>query len=271
MTLIRKANAAPSTTLTRYLSLPLLRAIYGFILSFGSPLGWMLLQYLAGRDPFSETHFDMLLYAYITLATSVVFSLLGYFIGKRELMITDMALTDGLTGLYNKRYYVNRLDQEFERFLRHGSPVSLIQIDLDFFKNINDNFGHQVGDEILKRVAQIIRENCRKNEIAARVGGEELSVIAFDSDKIAAEKLAERIREKINGLKYYQLDTPIPVSASFGVAGADASMKTATELYEQADKALYEAKRTGRDKVCVYGESEPVPPENKLESLASPA
>jgi len=252
MTLIRAANAPPSNTLTRYISLPALRASYGFILSFASPLGWVVIQILAGRDPFAKEHNDPLLYLYMSIATAVVFSSLGYFIGKRELMITDMALTDGLTGLYNKRYFNTRLDQEFERYARHKHPMAVIQIDLDFFKKINDTFGHQVGDEILIKVASMMKESCRKNEIAARVGGEELCIIALDCDQPEALQLAERLRYKINNLHYCHQELEIPVSASLGVACADESTFSGRDVYLHADLALYEAKRTGRNKVCAY-------------------
>lgn len=252
MTLIRAANTPPSNTLTRYISLPALRASYGFILSFASPLGWVVIQILAGRDPFAKEHYDPLLYLYMSIATAAVFSSLGYFIGKRELMITDMALTDGLTGLYNKRYFNTRLDQEFERYTRHKHPMAVIQIDLDFFKKINDTFGHQVGDEILIKVASMMKESCRKNEIAARVGGEELCIIALDCDQSEALQLAERLRYKINNLHYCHQELEIPVTASLGVACADENTFSGRDVYLHADLALYEAKRTGRNKVCAY-------------------
>ncbi len=252
MTLIRKADEAPSNTLTRFISLPLLRAAYGFILSFASPLGWVLIQLMAGREPFTEENFDLLLYLYMSIATAVVFSSLGYFIGKRELMITDMALTDGLTGLYNQRYFSTRLDQEFERYRRNEHPLSVIQIDLDFFKNINDSFGHQAGDQILMRVAKLIKENCRKNEIAARVGGEEMAIIALDCDTQEAMQLAERLRCRISNLSYCFQELEIPVSASFGVASADENTHCGQDIYLNADKALYHAKRTGRNRACAY-------------------
>ena len=118
MTMIHHSNAKISNRLTRFVSLPVLRAFYGLVLSLGAPLGWILVQFLAGRKPFSEQYFDPLLYLYMSLATGVVFSALGYAIGRREHMITDLALTDSLTALYNKRYYKNRLEQEFVKFQR---------------------------------------------------------------------------------------------------------------------------------------------------------
>lgn len=257
MTLIRKANGSPSNKLTKYIPLPYLRGLYGFLLSTASPLGWVLLQILVGRDPFSVYYFDPLLYVYMSVATALTFSLLGYFIGKRELMITDLALTDSLTGLYNKRYFSNRLEQEFERCMRNHSPMALIQIDIDFFKRINDAYGHQTGDIVLKHIAHVIKENCRKNEIAARVGGEELSVIAYDCEELEALTLAERIRVKIKELDFSSLGINMPVTASFGVAIADQTTECAIDVYEHADEALYVAKESGRNQVCLYSETQP--------------
>lgn len=254
MTLIRKANTAPSNRLTRYIPLPYLRALYGLILSTASPFGWVFIQFLVGRDPFSKEFFDGLLYIYMSVATAIAFSVLGFAIGKREVMITDLALTDGLTSLYNKRYFTNRLDQEFERHLRHGFEMAVIQIDIDFFKNINDSFGHQIGDEVLKSIASLVQENCRKNEIAARVGGEELSIIAYDCQENEAYILAERIREKIKQLDFTKFGIHTPITASLGIAIANGDSQSGTDVYEHADQALYAAKKTGRNKVCIYSE-----------------
>jgi len=253
MTLIRNANAKVSTKLTHFISLPLLRALFGLLLALGAPSGWILVQWLAGRDPFAEEHIDSLLYTYITLTTIIVFSAFGYFIGRREQMITDLALTDGLTALYNKRYFKNRLEQEFERHQRNASPLAIILIDLDFFKHVNDNYGHQAGDEVLKNVSSTIMANCRKNEIAARVGGEEISIIACDCDLNSATNLAERIRSAIEKSTSCWQGEEIKITASFGIAKASDATKNAWQIYQHADKALYQAKQTGRNKTCVYG------------------
>ena len=255
MTLIRKANAPPSNKLTRFIPLPYLRGTYGLILSTASPLGWIVIQFMVGRDPFSKEYFDSLLYCYMSVATALVFALMGYAIGKRELMITDLALTDSLTSLYNKRYFSSRLEQEFARSIRHNYPIAIIQIDIDFFKKINDTYGHQAGDEVLKSIAIIVKDNCRANEIAARVGGEELSIIAFDCTEKEAFSLAERIRYKISLLDFTQLGISVPVTASFGVAVADKSTTKALDVYQHADEALYVAKKSGRNKVCLFSET----------------
>lgn len=252
MTMIRNSNAKLSNKLTRFVSLPVLRAIYGLILALGAPLGWVLLQTLVGRDPFSEQYFDPLLYVYMILATSIVFSLLGYAIGRREHMITDLALTDSLTALYNKRYFKNRLEQEFEHHQRTSSSMALIQIDLDFFKDVNDHYGHQAGDEVLKRVASLILANCRKNDTAARVGGEEMSIIVCGGEHSEAGVLAERIRSTIEKTDFFWKGQRINLTASFGIAFATEETETPWQVYQYADQALYRAKEKGRNQVCLY-------------------
>lgn len=252
MTLIRSTDAKISNRITRYLPLPYLRGLYGFVLALGAPIGWVVLQWLAGRDPFAPQHFDTLLYAYMTGATAVVFACLGFAIGRREQMITDMALTDGLTALYNKRYFKNRLEQEFLRHQRSGNPMSVIQVDLDHFKSINDTWGHQAGDVVLKKVASVILANCRKNEIAARVGGEEISIIACECGPDEAKALAERLRLAIEATPSHWQGQPISVTASMGIASVDRETDNAWQVYEHADKALYRAKQAGRNRSCLY-------------------
>jgi len=252
MPLIRSSSAKISNRMTRFVSLPILRAIYGFILALGAPLGWLLIQWFAGRDPFSPEHFDYLLYVYMTITTAVVFTGLGCAIGRREQLITGLALTDSLTALYNKRYYKNRLEQEFERFRRQGISMSVVQIDLDHFKKINDNWGHQAGDEVLRNLGALLLANCRKNEVAARVGGEEMSVIVCDSSEDQAYQLAERLRKEIENARITWDGEMLKITASFGVACSNNSDGNAWEVYRNADQALYRAKEEGRNRTCVY-------------------
>jgi len=252
MTLIRRSNAKAFNKITHFVPLPLLRASYGAVLATGSPLGWILLQWLDGRNPFSPDRVDPLLYVYLTLTTMVVFACLGYAIGQREQAITELAFKDSLTALYNMRYFKNRLEQEFERHLRHGAPLAIIQIDLDFFKDVNDTWGHQAGDAVLKSVSSVIMSNCRKSEIAARVGGEEMCIIACDCSDDAAMHLAERLRVAIKNSSSNWQGHAIKITASFGVAIADSNTVTAWQVYQHADDAMYQAKQTGRNKVCRY-------------------
>jgi len=249
----KKISASLSPKLAQFISLPFLRAGYGLILALGAPLGWILVQQIAGREAFSTLYFDPLLYSYMTFATAVVFSLIGYRIGLREQVITNLALIDPLTALYNKRYFKNRLEQEFKRFKRNKSiRYALILIDLDFFKAINDTYGHQAGDSVLKSVSATIMGVCRENEIAARVGGEELCIIACGCDLAQAKHLADRIRKSIEHSHCTWQGECIKVTASLGISIAENTTENAWQIYQQADEAMYKAKQTGRNKVCVF-------------------
>ncbi len=243
-----------SNFLTRHFSLPIIRSVYGLALSLTIPLGWILLQFIVGRNPFSSVAFDGLLYTYTGLGVSALFTTVGFYIGRREQTITNLALSDGLTGLYNKRYFQNRLDQEFERFQRYGTPMSLVQIDLDHFKTINDKWGHQAGDATLKAVAKAVNDNLRTGEIAARVGGEEICIIVSNSNARAAFQLAERLRRAFKKIDVAWHHDHIQVSASFGIAQAEPDTLTKWQLYERADQALYQAKKNGRDLSFIFNE-----------------
>lgn len=113
-----------------------------------------------------------------------------------ELQLREQAITDPLTGAYNRRFYIERLDAEFERFCRSGRSFCLMMIDFDEFKEVNDNFGHLFGDEVLRQIVSIIKSRLRHNDVLARVGGEEFSVILPDTNIIGAVQLAEDIRKK---------------------------------------------------------------------------
>lgn len=237
---------------SRLLSLPALRAIYGLALALCVPLGWVAVQWAAGRNPLALENVDYLLYAYITVAAAFVLSIIGFAIGRREQTITKLALSDSLTSLYNKRYFQTRLEQEFERYSRYKTPVSLVQIDLDFFKLINDTWGHQAGDIILKEVAKVIQSNLRTGEIAARVGGEEICIIVCNSTTDAAYMLAERLRNAIRSRPFRWKTDEINITASFGIAGATENTHNMWQLYEEADKALYISKQKGRDMTSIF-------------------
>ena len=253
MTVIQSSAIRFSNSfLGRHFTLPTLRAFYGVFIALCIPIGWIFVQWLAGRNPFSTQHFDPLLYAYIGLAATLFCGSIGYSIGKREQAMTDLALSDSLTSLYNKRYFQTRLDQEFERFQRYKTPMSLIQIDLDHFKHVNDTWGHQAGDMVLRKVAKAVLENLRTGEIAARVGGEEICIIVCNSSSQSAFQLAERLRTSIQNLQLNWHGEAIKISASFGIAEAEKNTLTKWQLYEHADKALYKAKKHGRNLTYIY-------------------
>ena len=166
----------------------------------------------------------------------------------------SMALTDGLTGLFNRRYLNVHLARVISRIGETRKPVAAIMFDIDFFKKTNDSFGHQAGDEVLKEVAQRVSRNLRHFDMVARYGGEEFIVIMPDAAAEAAAMVAERLRQRIGGEPFVLNDTSLPeigVTISLGVASTDDSSGHPDALIKRADTCLYAAKRSGRNCVVV--------------------
>lgn len=162
--------------------------------------------------------------------------------------VTEIALKDGLTGLYDHSSFQTRPRDEIARFHRHGTVVSLIMADVDFFKKYNDTYGHERGDHVLKRIAAIMIHEIRNIDIGARYGGEEFAVIASSSHADNAYLLAERIRKRI---KKEFADTG-NITASFGIADCTQTDSTPSSLIQAADEALYAAKSQGRNRTVIY-------------------
>ena len=165
--------------------------------------------------------------------------------------VQQQAITDELTGLSNLREMRSALDREFDRRSRFETPLALVALDIDDFKDVNDNYGHQQGDEVLREVARILRELTRDIDEPARSGGEEFAVVLPQTDLEGARQLAERMREEIEALGIRRLDggEPLHVTASFGVAAVPASARDKETLLRAADEALYRAKRAGKNRV----------------------
>ncbi len=165
--------------------------------------------------------------------------------------IQELSITDSLTGLYNRRYLNARLEEEWARTIRHNKPLSVLLSDIDNFKSINDTYGHDKGDEVLKAVAAIVRANVRKEDLASRYGGEEFVVALVDTTREDAIRFAERIRELIRTQTFQWMDKP--VTMSIGVAcNSDFKAASFDELIQASDHAMYKAKTSGKDKVCTY-------------------
>lgn len=162
--------------------------------------------------------------------------------------VERQAVTDGLTGVANRRSFNDSLSKEFERAKRYGQPLSLAVIDLDFLKKINDTYGHMTGDEAIKSIGYVLRESSRSIDIAARYGGEEFCVLLPNTDIDMAEQLAERLRRLI---RETEIDGPGALSASIGVASYPLHADGADALFLRADEALYRAKQDGRNLVRV--------------------
>jgi len=174
----------------------------------------------------------------------------------QNLVLTEMSITDSLTGLYNRRYFFQRLLEEIKRSERYHHPMSLIMADIDYFKRINDSCGHPCGDTILREFSEILKNSGRAVDVAARYGGEEFVLILPETSSDEAKILAERLRLRI-------AEHPFPgsggefelmLTASLGLASYPTEAATPEELIEKADSALYRAKQQGRNRVCLSGE-----------------
>jgi diguanylate cyclase (GGDEF)-like protein len=160
--------------------------------------------------------------------------------------LRDMAATDGLTGVANRRTFEAALDVELTRASRSGTAVSLVLLDIDHFKRLNDAHGHQVGDEVLRGVAKLLKQQSRAFDTPARYGGEEFAVIMPACDIADAERGAERLRRAIAAM-----ETVAPVTVSTGVATFPVHAADAASLVQMADGALYESKGGGRNRTTV--------------------
>jgi diguanylate cyclase (GGDEF)-like protein len=162
-----------------------------------------------------------------------------------------VATRDALTGLYMRNVFDYFLEAEISKFFKYNKPLSLIMSDIDNFKDVNDNYGHQKGDEVLKQISKILLQNSRQSDLPARYGGEELAIILAEIPIEKAILIAERLRIQI--FQYYKLKTPA-VTISIGVSTFCKEMISGHELIKAADKALYAAKESGRNKVVSQSE-----------------
>lgn len=162
----------------------------------------------------------------------------------------EMAIRDGLTSLYNHRHFYDRLEEEFSRARRYGAPLSLVFFDIDDFKRVNDMFGHARGDQVLKKIGQLLKTVARESDIAARYGGEEFAVILPNTDEDGALDVANRIHTVIRHHQFEHLDDE-QITISTGVSTyKNANLETFSELVEIADNRMYQVKKQGKDQVA---------------------
>ncbi|WP_413698482.1 GGDEF domain-containing protein [Psychromonas sp. KJ10-10] len=159
--------------------------------------------------------------------------------------------TDFMTQLNNHGYWLECCQHEYKRHTRTQQPASLIMLDIDHFKNVNDTYGHPFGDKVIKKVADCIRENMRETDIAGRYGGEEFTLILIDTELENAKIVAERIRQSIENVAFDFEGTEVKVTSSFGVAQITGNIPNYKSWVKTADLGLYIAKDTGRNKVSV--------------------
>lgn len=165
--------------------------------------------------------------------------------------LEQMSRVDGLTGLYNRRYWEEQCSIEFKRALRTGVPSTMMILDIDKFKAINDNFGHPAGDQTIKTLSKIIAKAIRETDIAGRYGGEEFTIILPDTDIKSAKIVAERIRRLAENIPVEYESDIINFTVSIGLAQFHSSFGSYMLWIEKADKGLYEAKETGRNKTVI--------------------
>ncbi len=185
------------------------------------------------------------------IANQVAVALQNGFLYKK---METMATTDGLTGLTNHRTFQSRFEDMLQRAQRHNHKVALLLCDIDHFKKVNDNYGHPIGDEVLRRVAKVLADVPRKIDIPARYGGEEFAVLLDNVDVAQAKAVAERIRIEIEKLVVDTDKGPLSVTESIGVAAFPEDGRDRGVLIERADLALYHAKHTGRNRVVTWSE-----------------
>jgi diguanylate cyclase (GGDEF)-like protein len=165
------------------------------------------------------------------------------------LELEQLATTDALTSLCNRRQFETMAAAEWSRFQRYGRPLSLLVLDIDHFKSVNDRYGHDVGDLVIKAVALTLKSHKRQTDTVARIGGEEFAVLLPETDEKAAEIAAERARAMIERQPLLVADQELKVTVSIGLAGARRAMASFDVMLKRADEALYEAKRGGRNRV----------------------
>ncbi|EKD81747.1 MAG: diguanylate cyclase with GAF sensor [uncultured bacterium] len=220
-------------------------AVYVPMLKEGELYGIVKVGPKINGEPFSENDLEF----FATLSSQAV-------IAFENARLYSLAITDSITKLYVHRYFQLRLDEEVARSRRYNATISLLMCDLDHFKPVNDNYGHQQGDLILKEVSKILRKNVRNTDIAARYGGEEFAIILPETTQADAKIVAERIRRDVAHFDFPSIipgQPPLKCSISIGVAGFPLNADNKDQLIQKADSALYKAKGSGRNKVVLCG------------------
>ena len=180
---------------------------------------------------------------------------------EREEILRHLATTDSLTDLYNRRHFNQLAEGEIRRAIRYSRPLSVLMLDIDFFKRVNDTYGHTIGDVVLQEIARITKALVRTTDIAARYGGEEFIVLLPETLATEAAAVAEKLRSRVEGSPIQTEKGPIAITASLGVSDIleekDGIYQESvlTDFINKADQALYASKKTGRNKVTIYGPS----------------
>jgi diguanylate cyclase (GGDEF)-like protein len=173
-------------------------------------------------------------------------------LAKEAAAFERLACLDGLTGLNNRRHFMALADMEWSRFKRYGRSLAVLMLDIDFFKSVNDCYGHNAGDEVIKAVAEILQKHKRTSDIVGRIGGEEFALLLPEASLESAAAAGERFRRLVAECEILTGDERIPVTLSVGIGSAHDQTSGIGQMLKEADIALYEAKRSGRNRVCHF-------------------
>lgn len=226
---------------------------YALLTAAAAVLGLLLLRVAFSFVPSLTFEFltNRLTYLYVFTATAVVFLVLGYVLGRRIDELRRLSTTDPLTGLANRRALQTRLRDEWQRARRYASPLSLLLIDIDGLKQVNDDRGHATGDQVLQAAAHAINATMRVTDFGARWGGDEFAIVAPNTVRRSAQRLAQRL---LGQMARQATSRDVTVTISVGVATLDPESSppaTVEWLLNEADAALYRAKSDGRNRVKV--------------------
>ena len=248
------------------------RAAQGTGLALGAPAGWVVVQLALGQDPAAGFPATLPLYLYMFLGSAAAFIAFGASIGRHEdcllranRALDELSVSDPVTGLRNARYFRARLREEQARAARSGESLSIVAMDLDHFKQVNDDHGHPVGDQVLVAVSRAITSVVRTGDTAAalqgtaaRMGGEEFALLLPETSAAEAHAIAERVRKAVRAVRVPAPDgVEVCITISCGVAsGRPTSDAEGQAIYAAADEAMYRAKRGGRNRTCVHAGEE---------------
>jgi diguanylate cyclase (GGDEF)-like protein len=235
----KQRMVSPKATLRSHLTLPL--AVEGEILGCLS---------LSSDQP---NAFDAQDLQFLSVIGYQMAATLKHF--QRFSSVKNMAIYDTLTGLYNRRYFEERLEVEAQKSFYSGAPISLVMVDIDFFKKVNDTFGHTEGDQVLCKISSLLKASVRKKDTVARYGGEEFILILPEAGLEQSFVIAERIRQLVENTPFEVGRAQVNLTLSMGISNFPSHrVKSKEELIKMADQALYDAKRGGRNKVCIFTE-----------------
>ena len=225
-------------------------AIAGVVLSIGAPTGLFVLRELYTPRPVAaELLSERLTYLYVLLATALVLAIVGFVLGRQADQLASLSQTDALTGLPNRRALAAHVREEFNRARRYGTPLSLLLVDVDGLKQVNDAHGHAAGDSLIRTVALAITDTLRDSDFGARWGGDEFGIVAPNTASEAARMSAERL---VTRVRRHRDEHGRRATVSVGIATFEPGRHenvTVESLTRAADRALYEAKAHGRNRV----------------------